>query len=98
MAAMPILFAITPFLLLLILCFRHTKSGVYALDAKDAGGRGEFEPHEKNYLEIAKLVIGLASASLGGITLVYLSDKAPAALKQHLEWPLVCFVMTVLYG
>jgi hypothetical protein len=62
---------ITPlliFVLLYVVVFKSRQPGAYALDPKDAGsgsekGRGTFEPHNKNYLELAKLTIGLGSAS-----------------------------------
>jgi hypothetical protein len=53
---------------LYIIILVHMEEGLYALDPQDAGtgkskDRGTFEPHSRNYLELAKLVIGLMTLS-----------------------------------
>lgn len=70
-----------------------------ALDPEDAGGKGTFERHHKNYLEIAKLVIGLSSASIAAIALL-MQDAAKNSRPpfSHLDWPLVWFAMAIIDG
>ena len=84
--------------------FRLTPKGPYALDPQDAGakgqkGRGTFEPHNKNYLEVAKLVLSVASASIGAIALFFFrADAIAQGLQRHIAWPLSFFVFCVVYG
>jgi len=101
--------AITPLLVFLVLyaiVFKTRQPGAYALDPKDAGsgvdrGRGTFEPHNKNYLELAKLTIGLGSASIGAVAVFFFRNDTSAqaqGLQHHVAWPLICFVASVVYG
>ncbi len=78
---------------------RAYKSSPIALDPEDAGGKGTFDRHHKNYLEIAKLVIGLSSASIGAIALL-MQDAAKNSRPPlpHLDWPLVWFAMAIVDG
>jgi hypothetical protein len=98
---------LTPLLVLAVLyglVFKTTPSGIYALDPKDAGaggskGRGTFEPHNHNYLELSKLVISVASASIGAIALFFFrADALAQGLQRHIAWPLSFFVASVVYG
>ena len=69
------------------------------LDPGPTRGRGTFEPHNKNYLELAKLVIGLGSASIGAVAVFFLrTDASAQGLQRHIAWPLVFFVGSVVYG
>jgi hypothetical protein len=92
------------FVVLYLLTFRSIPSGAYALDPNDAGtggdkGRGTFEPHNRNYLELAKLVIGLGSASVGALTVLFLrNDSSAGGLRRQVMWPLAFFVGSVVYG
>jgi hypothetical protein len=91
---------------LYVLVLLATSRGSYALDPKDAAaekgqerGRGTFEPHNKNYMELAKLVIGLGSASIGAVAIFFFrSDAALSHAQQRIGWPLIFFVATVVYG
>src|SRR5947208_2208366 len=100
----PVIAPILIFLALYFLVFRSTPSGTYALDPHNAGsgtnkGRGTFEPHNKNYLELAKLIIGLGSASIGAVAVFFFrNDSSVQGLQRHIAWPLVFFVASVVYG
>ena len=98
---------LTPLLILAALycvLFKLTPLGPYALDPQDAGskgdrGRGTFEPHNNNYLEVSKLVISVASASIGAIALFFFrADAIAQGLQRHIAWPLSFFVFSVVYG
>lgn len=79
--------------------FSVTGKGAYALDPDAAGGRGGFEPHNNNYVELAKLVIGLASASIGAVAVFFFRTDVPAThLQSQLGFPLTLFVACVVYG
>lgn len=75
---------ISPLLILFVLyllVFKNTQPGAYALDPQDAGsgqskGRGTFEPHNKNYMELAKLIIGLGSASIGAVAVFFFRNDS----------------------
>jgi hypothetical protein len=99
--------AIAPLLVFAVLyfvVFKTTPPGAYALDPQDAGsgaskGRGTFEPHNKNYLELAKMVIGLGSASIGAVAVFFFrNDSSAPGLQRHIAWPLISFVASVVYG
>ena len=97
--------ALTPVLIFLVfwlLALYLTDQGIYALDPKDASGkkgRGTFEPHNKNYLEVAKLVIGLGSASIGVLAIFFFkNDNNIKGLQTHIKWPLIFFAATVVFG
>jgi hypothetical protein len=100
----PIATPLAIFAILLAVIFSQTEKGSYALDPQDAGagkqkGRGVFEPHNKNYLEFAKLIIGLGSASIGALALFfYRNDTPPHVLQQRIGWPLMFFVASTIYG
>jgi hypothetical protein len=100
----PIATPLIIFLVLYALIFFSTEKGSYALDPQDAGsgkqkGRGVFEPHNKNYLEFAKLIIGLGSASIGALALFFFrNDTSPHVLQQRIGWPLMFFVASTIYG
>lgn len=97
--------ALTPILIFLVFWFVILfviEEGVYALDPKDVGskkGRGIFEPHNRNYLEVAKLVIGLGSASIGALAIFFFrNDSYVKGLQAHIKWPLIFFAATVVFG
>lgn len=100
----PVLAPIFTFLVVYFLVFKNTPPGAYALDQQDAGsganrGRGTFEPHNKNYMELAKLVIGLGSASIGAVAVFFFrNDSSAQGLQHHIAWPLISFVASVVYG
>lgn len=98
---------LTPLLIfgaLYALVFGLTAEGPYALDPQDGGtggsrGRGTFEPHNNNYLEVSKLVISVASASIGAIALFFFrADAVAQGLQRRIAWPLSFFVFSVVYG
>ena len=100
----PIVPPLAILLALYILVFKCAQPGAYALDPKDSGsgtnkGQGTFEPHNKNYLELAKLIIGLGSASIGAVAVFFFrNDRSSQELQRHIAWPLIFFVASVVYG
>jgi hypothetical protein len=100
----PLLAPLLPLIALFLFLFKATPKGAYALDPQDAGtandkGRGTFEPHNNNYLEVSKLVIGVASASIGAIALFFFrTDAVAQGLQRHIAWPLSFFVYCIVYG
>ena len=91
-------------MLLYVVCWLTTKPGPYALDPNDAGsgasrGRGTFEPHNKNYMEVARTVIGLASASIAAVVVLFFrTDRQLLGLQQRIALPLVFFAGSVVFG
>jgi hypothetical protein len=100
----PVIAPVLVFLVLYLVILKRTPPGVYALDPQDAGtganrGRGTFEPHNKNYLELSKLIIGLGSASIGAVAVFFFrNDSSAQGLQGHIAWPLIFFVASVVYG
>ncbi len=98
MLLLPIAPPIVILVVLAILMFLATESGFYAFDPEDAHGRGTFEPHGKNYMEVAKLVVGLGSASIAALAVCLFKTDLMAGARGYLVWPLVLFAATVVYG
>ena len=95
---------LTVLVFLYVLILIRLGTGTYALDPQDAGtgkskGRGTFEPHNRNYMELAKLVIGLGSASIAALAIFFFkADDAVHGLRRYIASPLIFFAATVVYG
>jgi hypothetical protein len=91
------------FLILFGLIYRRLPAnGVYIFDPADlpnAGNTGTFAPHNSNYLEISKLVVGLASASIAALAVFFFRDNHPVSeFRTQIQSPLICFTYTVVFG
>ena len=72
-------------------------------ERSDPPGIGNFQFHMSNYMETARLIIGLASASIAGLAIyvesVHRANPAQLpAIRAHAAWPLSFFAWTVIYG
>jgi hypothetical protein len=95
----------TVFVVIFSVCLILLHPASYAMDPEraDPPGIGTFLPHLKNYMATARLIVGLAAASIAamGAYLESVGRTSPCRIetvRTHAAWPLSFFAWTIIYG